>query len=146
MRLPLPQERRSHLPASRSFRRRAGGNPMRRSTLKDYGTFAALVFVFSTCALLADTTETRYFAATINPANESPPVVGVTASGQAIITLFLRRSDAGAILSGTVYFDVDYNFAAAATINGLHIHAGGAGVNGPIPISTDLDDSPVQVQ
>jgi uncharacterized protein (TIGR03437 family) len=97
--------------------------------------------LFFTALSSADTTETHYFAASLSPANESPPVAGVTASGEAIITLFLRRSDGGAILSGIVYFDVDYNFAAAATVTGLHIHGGGAGVNGPILIDTGITSS-----
>jgi uncharacterized protein (TIGR03437 family) len=119
---------------------------MKRSAMKYCGTFAAAVLLFSAAALRADTTETRFFSGAMSPANEAPPVVGVTASAQAIVTLVVQRNPSGTIVSGTVYFDVDYNFAAAATVNGLHIHQGGAGVEGPIRIATDLDTIPVPVQ
>ena len=85
-------------------------------------------------AARANTTETRYFRASLSPANESPAVTSVTASGQGSITIYIVRNDAGSIVSATVYFDVDYNFALAASVVGLHIHTGAAGVNGPIVI------------
>ena len=85
-------------------------------------------------AARANTTETRYFRGAMSPANESPAVSGVTVSGQHTITIYIVRNDAGGIVSATVYFDVDYNFALPATVNGLHIHAGAAGVNAPIVI------------
>jgi len=97
--------------------------------------------LFLAAALRADTTETRYFSAALSPANETHAVTGAAASGQATMTLFLRRSDAGAILSGTVYFHVHYNFGSAVTVTGLHIHQGGAGVDGPIRIDSGITDT-----
>ncbi|MBI4478403.1 MAG: CHRD domain-containing protein [Acidobacteria bacterium] len=82
----------------------------------------------------ANTTETRYFRGALSPANESPAVTGVTASGQGTITIYIVRNDAGGIVSATVYFDVDYDFALPASVSGLHIHTGAVGVNGPIVI------------
>ncbi|MBI3933561.1 MAG: CHRD domain-containing protein [Acidobacteria bacterium] len=111
---------------------------MKRSTVKYCSTFAAMVLLFSAVALMADTTETRFFNGNLSPANEVPAVTGVTASGQAIITAVIRRDGGGNIVSGTVYFDIDYNIGQAVTVTGLHIHEGGAVVNGPIRIDTGI--------
>jgi len=87
----------------------------------------------------ADTLETVYFRADMATANESPAITGLTASARAILAAHIRRNDAGAIVSGVVDFDVDYNFADNdGTFTGLHIHDGAAGVNGPVTINTGL--------
>ena len=93
--------------------------------MRKRGTLFVTAFLFA-ATVVADTTETRYFSGSMSPANESPPIVGVNASAEGTITLVLRRDDAGSIVSGTVYFDVDYSFAQSATVSGLHIHQGGA--------------------
>lgn len=87
----------------------------------------------------ADTLETVYFRADMLTANEVPAITGLTASARAIIAAHIRRNDAGAIISGAVDFDVDYNFTDNdGTFTGLHIHDGAAGVNGPVTINTGL--------
>ncbi len=87
----------------------------------------------------ADTLETVIFRADMATANESPAIAGVTASARAIIAAHIRRDNAGAIVSGFVDFDVDYNFATNdGTFSGLHIHSGAAGTNGPVTINTGL--------
>jgi uncharacterized protein (TIGR03437 family) len=97
--------------------------------------------LFFAAALRADSTETRFFSGSMSTANEVPPISGVTASAQATITAVIRRDNSGNIASGTVYFDIDYSFGAPVTVNGLHIHEGGAEVNGPIRIDTGLSPS-----
>lgn len=87
----------------------------------------------------ADTLETVIFRADMTPANESPAVTGVTASARALLTAHIRRDATGAIVSGFVDFDVDYNFDTNdGTFSGLHIHSGAAGANGPVTINTGL--------
>src|SRR5262249_5606203 len=113
---------------------------MKRNSWKYCGGFAIAV-LFSGAVLMADSTETRYYSGSILPANEVPAINNVTASAQATITAVIRRDSGGNITSGTVYFDVDYNFAQAVTVDGLHIHQGGAGANGPIRIDTGISDA-----
>ena len=113
---------------------------MRRNTWKHCGGLAAIVLLFS-AVLMADSTETRYYSGSMLPANEVPAINNVTASAQATITAVIHRDSGGNITSGTVYFDVNYNFAQAVTVDGLHIHQGGAGVNGPIRIDTGISDA-----
>jgi uncharacterized protein (TIGR03437 family) len=87
----------------------------------------------------ADTLETVFFRADMTTAGESPAITGLNASARAIIAAHIRRNDAGAIVSGVVDFDVDYNFTDAdGTFSGLHIHDGAAGGNGPVTINTGL--------
>src|SRR5690349_8686502 len=91
-------------------------------------------------SLSADTLETVYFRGNMTPANEVPPITNESqnATGRATITFHLRRNTAGAIVSGVVDFDIDYNFPVPVTVRGLHIHEGAAGVNGPVRIDTGL--------
>jgi uncharacterized protein (TIGR03437 family) len=102
--------------------------------------FLLFLLIALPAALLADTLETVYFRGNMSPANEVPAVTNesANATGRATITFHLRRNDAGAIVSGVVDFDVDYNFPVPVTVRGLHIHEGVAGVNGPIRIDTGL--------
>ncbi len=87
----------------------------------------------------ADTLETVFFRADMTTANEVPAITGVNASARAIISAHIRRNDAGAIVSGLVDFDVDYNFVDnEGTFTGLHIHDGLAGANGGVTINTGL--------
>lgn len=92
-------------------------------------------------SLSADSLETIFFRQIMSTANEVPPVEGVTASGRAIVSLHVRRDNAGTVVSGVVDFDVDYSFANAVTVVGLHIHDGRAGVNGAVVIDSGLSDS-----
>ena len=85
-------------------------------------------------SLSADTVETIFFRADLSTANQVPLVTGVSASGRATIAAHARRNDAGEVVSGVVDFDVDYTFGSSVTVNGLHIHNGAAGANGPVVI------------
>jgi len=98
----------------------------------------ALVLASAALALQAQTAETRIFRAVLSPANEVPAIAGYNASGTATITAHVVRDAAGAITSGTADFHITYRFPGEATIIGLHIHSGAAGVNGPVTLNTGL--------
>lgn len=85
----------------------------------------------------AQSVETRWFRAIMRPTNEVPPV-DINASGVTTIRATVVRGTNGAIVSGTVDFITDYNFPGAITFQGLHIHDGAAGINGPVRIDTGL--------
>ncbi|MDZ4799731.1 MAG: CHRD domain-containing protein [Bryobacteraceae bacterium] len=62
------------------------------------------------------------------------------------IIAYATRDASGALSSGEVFFDVDYNLNRPATLTGLHIHTGDAGVAGPVTIGTPISASnPVSV-
>ena len=86
----------------------------------------------------AQSAETRVFRAVLSPANEVPAIADYNASGTATITAHVVRDAAGAITSGTADFHITYRFPGEATIIGLHIHSGAAGINGPVTLNTGL--------
>src|SRR5215471_7950745 len=72
--------------------------------------------------------------------NEVPPVTGLTANSPAAVTAHVARDATGAVVGGSVVYDVDYRgFPAPTTITGLHIHRGAAGANGGIVIQSGVD-------
>jgi len=76
----------------------------------------------------------------MSPANESPAIAGLTASGPSSAMLFLSRAADGSVKGGMVLFDVNYrNFPANTTITGLHVHTGAAGSNGGIVLPSGVD-------
>ena len=99
------------------------------------------IVILSAATLRGQSSETIFLRGDLSPANESPPVTGVDASGRATVNLHVNRDGSGQVVSGTVDFDIDYTFASSATVTGLHIHDGAAGVNGPIVIGTDINSS-----
>jgi hypothetical protein len=77
--------------------------------------------------------------ALLSPANEIPPVTGLTASGVATVILIAARNSAGTVVSGEATFVVNYTgFPAETRFTGLHVHTGGADVNGPVTINSGL--------
>lgn len=80
----------------------------------------------------ADVTVLR---ADLSPLNETPPITGLNASGSSSITVYASRDASGTITSGTVRFDVAFAFPGSINFTGTHIHAGAAGVAGPIVIN-----------
>ena len=75
----------------------------------------------------------------LSPANEVPAIAGLTASGFAAVTTLVGRDLAGVIQSAEATFDVQYTgFAADTEFTGLHIHAGAAGINGPVTVNSML--------
>lgn len=81
---------------------------------------------------------TLVFRTLMSPDQEVPPVTGTTAQGVATTTINVNRDSTGAVISGTVDFDVAYQFPTAVTLTGLHIHRGAAGIAGPVVISSGL--------
>jgi hypothetical protein len=99
-----------------------------------------LTALVTVSAFAHDTLETVFFRADLSPSNEVPAITGVNVSARVIIAAHIVRNDAGAVVSGLVDFDVDYNFVAnEGTFSGLHIHDGAAGANGGVTINTGLD-------
>ncbi|MBI4876362.1 MAG: CHRD domain-containing protein [Acidobacteria bacterium] len=88
----------------------------------------------SVCSLAAQTVESVPFRALLSPANEVPAIANLNASGTATVWLHVMRDAAGQVVSGSVDFDVRYDFPGAVNITGMHIHRGAAGVNGPVTI------------
>ncbi|MFN7921274.1 MAG: CHRD domain-containing protein [Bryobacteraceae bacterium] len=89
----------------------------------------------------AQVVETRVFRALMSPANEVPEVTGLTASGVATLSVHVMKTTSGQILSGSVDFVVDHNFAKPATITGLHIHSGQPGLAGPVTVDTGISST-----
>lgn len=86
---------------------------------------------------LEDTFVNSYHV-TMSTANEVPAVTGLEASAIAKLSVYSTRNSAGLANSGTVIFDVSHNFPAGTIFTGLHIHTGGAGVNGGVSINTGI--------
>jgi len=78
-------------------------------------------------------TDSMTFPITLDSANE---VGAVTLKGTApsAITVRTLRNEDGSVAAGTVFFDVNYRLSGGATFNGLHIHDGPKGVNGPVSV------------
>src|SRR5687768_7325461 len=113
---------------------------MRKGLNRQIGVTVLGLMLFA-AAVQADTTETRYFAATLSPANEVPAVTTESGSAEVLVTVFARRNDAGATISGIVYYDINYNLAQQVTFNNMHIHVGAAGENGPTRFNAALNTS-----
>jgi uncharacterized protein (TIGR03437 family) len=87
-------------------------------------------------------TEDVAFKINLSPANEIPPIAGLTASGVTQVHAFVARNPDGTAAGGAVLFDVNYRgFPAPTTITGLHIHRGASDVNGGIVIQSGVDGS-----
>lgn len=84
---------------------------------------------------------TVVFTATLNPANEVPPVTNADQSGRgtATVTLHLTRDGAGAITAANADFAYTLNsFPANTTLILTHVHEGGPAVNGGAKINSGL--------
>ena len=86
----------------------------------------------------AQRVETATFLAALSPANEVPAIVGFDARGTALLYAHVQRDAQDQIVSGSLDFVVLYTFPGEATITGLHIHSGAAGVNAPVTINTGI--------
>lgn len=75
----------------------------------------------------------RTLTAVLTPANEVPPVTGVSSSGEARVIVRTERNlttgglDTSSVLVETVVSNID-------SVTAAHIHAGAAGVAGPVII------------
>lgn len=75
----------------------------------------------------------------MSPDNENPPVAGLEASATCSIMAIAARTPDGIPISAEVIFDANYTgFPADALLTGFHIHAGVAGLNGPVVINSGL--------
>ena len=83
-------------------------------------------------------TDTVVLRAEMSPGNEVPPVTDLEASAAAKFTLFVTRDGDGQITSGTVAFDVSFQFPAESEFTGLHIHQGTADVSGSVFINSGI--------
>src|SRR5712692_7638755 len=104
----------------------------------------AATLIFCATALFSDTAETVFFRGVMLPTNEVP-AVPIEGSSSALLAAHIVRDNSGKIISGTVDFNVDYNFSGAVTLTGLHIHQAPAGVNGAIMIRTGLGAGPLSI-
>lgn len=95
----------------------------------------ALLASFS---LLAQSAESIPFRLNMSPQNEVPTVTGLDATGFGTVWLHVLRDSSGRITSGTVDFNVRYQFPGEVTFTGLHIHRGNAGANGPVLIDSRI--------
>jgi len=80
------------------------------------------------------TADTMTFPITLDSANEVPNTITFKGTAPTLITLHTIRNEDGTVAAGSVFFDVNYRFAAAATFTGLHIHDGAAGQNAAVSI------------
>jgi uncharacterized protein (TIGR03437 family) len=107
-------------------------------------TLAGLAaFFLAACSLFAQSSETIPFRAVLAPQNEIPPVTDIVGSGTVTAWLRVVRDASGRITSGTVDFDVRYQFGTAQTLTAMHIHRGAANANGPVVIDARLQRTDV---
>lgn len=75
----------------------------------------------------------------MSPLNEVPAVSNLNASAFGAVTVRASRMPNGVVRSAEVIFDASYaGFPEGTNFTGFHIHAGPAGVNGPVTINTGL--------
>ncbi|HZT30420.1 MAG TPA: CHRD domain-containing protein [Bryobacteraceae bacterium] len=86
-------------------------------------------------------TDHMTFPVNLQPSNETPPVTGTTASAVGVLQVSTLRYEDGTVEAGAVTFDMNYRFPGPATITGMHIHDGAAGVAGPVRIDSGLSGS-----
>lgn len=84
--------------------------------------------------------ETLTTAVNLSPANEVPPVVGLSADGAAIITIAINRDGTGNITSGTVNFHTIVNFPGSVTITAIQIYEGAITATGSPRINAGVSN------
>jgi uncharacterized protein (TIGR03437 family) len=82
--------------------------------------------------------EARIFRTRLLPTNEVPPPPGQDVSGSCSVQAIATRDGNGTITGGVAIFEVNYRFPGDATLTGLHLHNGVAGVNAGVVIGTNL--------
>jgi hypothetical protein len=85
-----------------------------------------------------DLTEFNPLVVEMSSANEIPAITNPQATGTASVTIFRSFDVFGQVTSGLAIFEVNYDLGGPSTITGLHIHRGGAGVNGPVLVDSRL--------
>ncbi|MSV29110.1 MAG: CHRD domain-containing protein [Bryobacterales bacterium] len=89
-------------------------------------------------AALAQYPEIVFFRGIMSPLNEVPAVNLQAGAPTTLICHIVRDVAGGKIISASMDFVVGYGFPGPQQFSGLHVHAGAAGVNGPIVIRTSL--------
>lgn len=89
-------------------------------------------------AQLTKLTESLVNTVTMNTAEEVPAPNGQPGTALTTITINPTRNAQGQLTGGTVTFTLFYDFAAAITFVGLHIHEGATGATGPVRINTGI--------
>ncbi len=105
-----------------------------------------IAFALFAVSALAQRLETATFLAALSPANEVPAIVGYDARGTALLYAHVQRDAQDQIVSGSVDFVILSTFPGEATITGLHIHSGAAGVNAPVTINTGIGAGAASVE
>lgn len=91
-------------------------------------------------------TDSTTFQVTLDPANETPPIVGLTAGATTAVTAYTIRNNDASVAAGVVTFDVNYRgFAGITGFTGLHLHTGLAGVAGPVSIPSGVSGGALSV-
>jgi len=77
--------------------------------------------------------DTMVFPITLDSANEVG-TINFKGTAPSLITVHTLRNEDGSVATGSVTFDINYQFSGPTTFTGLHIHDAGKGVNGPVTI------------
>ena len=83
-------------------------------------------------------TENIRFPVIMSPANEVPPVTGLSATAVGNVWISALRDRTGAITAANFTFDINARFPGETRFTGLHIHDGKIGVNGGVTINSGL--------
>jgi hypothetical protein len=99
------------------------------------------LLVLATCVLAAGcgdddsttgpSTAPMVFTATLSPASEVPPIGNAESGGRGAVQITIAGNRA------SFYFQLT-GFPGDTRVVGAHIHPGGAGVNGPVIVSTGV--------
>ncbi|NOT59015.1 MAG: CHRD domain-containing protein, partial [Acidobacteria bacterium] len=103
--------------------------------LKLIGSIVALCLLTAVSAQA----ETLYALVRISPANEVPPITTLDATGGMLVIIDVQRNSVGAITGARMSFLGTVQFPGNVIVQGLHIHEGVAGVNGPVRFDTGLN-------
>ncbi len=81
-------------------------------------------------------TDSATFQVSMLPSNETPPIVGLAATGTSAVSIYTLRNADGSVAAGTTIFDANFRgFPASTAITGLHIHKAAVGLAGSMPES-----------
>jgi len=76
--------------------------------------------------------------AVMSPSKEVPAITNLTATATGAVIAEVTRNESGTLETASLRFDVNFGFAVAATLTGMHVHNGAEGVNGPVILDSGL--------
>jgi uncharacterized protein (TIGR03437 family) len=88
-------------------------------------------------------TDHAIFQATMTPAEETPPIVGLAAATPAALHVYTLRNPDGSVPVGALIFDVNPRFPTGTNFTAMHVHDGAPGVAGPVTLDSKLSGTPV---